>query len=157
MQRNNKQIKFAEIHDHFSIRKLSVGACSVLLAATLWGVNSAAPVKADVNSNSNEVTKVNDNSQQTSSTKNQNTNQPEQENKDEQTLKVATKSVATDKDTLKEVISDNKAQAPDQEEDSDEQKIENALDQIKPVTIKQTIVYHKPGMAESSTTFSVFI
>ena len=55
--RIKKQEKAAECQSHFAIRKLTIGAASVLLGTTLW-LNNGNVVKADANSDKGDTNKA---------------------------------------------------------------------------------------------------
>ncbi|MGQ5710018.1 mucin-binding protein, partial [Lactobacillus sp. PSON] len=55
--RIKKQEKNAECQSHFAIRKLTIGAASVLLGTTLW-LNNGNVVKADANSDKRDTNKA---------------------------------------------------------------------------------------------------
>jgi LPXTG-motif cell wall-anchored protein len=47
MKRQDHKLNVGEVQNHFSIRELSVGVCSVLLAATMWTVGNSQVAHAD--------------------------------------------------------------------------------------------------------------
>lgn len=56
MDGQDRKLNVGEIQDHFSIRKLSVGVCSVLLAATMWTTSNSQIAHADTTTDLSENT-----------------------------------------------------------------------------------------------------